>query len=172
MPPTADSRFLSISSAVVAAMPIPGKPFPWDGAFPGAARVRAAKAIHRARPVQQSIEQSPTDAPKIRASAPRATHTFAVRGRQGDTGGRIRWRGFRHGEHLSWQVVGCPPRRVNSRLYAGRCCRSTGLDPLQASTASCKWSFGVDRPTPARPAHAPSRTRISRSHGTAQSPLP
>jgi len=53
----ADSRFLSISLAVVAAMPIPGEPFLWDGAFPVTPRVRAAEAIHRARPAQQSIEQ-------------------------------------------------------------------------------------------------------------------
>ena len=71
------------------------------------------------------------DAPKIRASAPRATHTFPVGSRQGDAGGRMRWMCFRHSEHLSWQVVRCPPRRVNSRFLAAGCRRSTGLDPFR-----------------------------------------
>jgi len=68
MPPTADSRFLSISLAGRGGDAIPGEPFLWDGALPGTPRVRAAEAIHRARPAQQPIEQSPVDALKLRAA--------------------------------------------------------------------------------------------------------
>jgi hypothetical protein len=85
-------RIREVGLAVVAATPIPSDPFLWDGAFPGTARFRAAEAIHRARPAQQSIEQSPTDAPTIRASTPRATHTFPARSRQGGASWRRRWK--------------------------------------------------------------------------------
>ena len=65
----ADSRFLSISLAVVAVMPIPGEPFLREGAFPRTPRIRAAKAINRTYPAQQSIEQSPADSREARFAA-------------------------------------------------------------------------------------------------------
>jgi len=69
MPATADSGFLSLSLAVVAAMPIPGEPFLREGAFPRTPRVRAAEAINRTYPAQQSIEQSPAESHEARFAA-------------------------------------------------------------------------------------------------------
>jgi hypothetical protein len=98
--PAANARVPSSSAEIAAAVPIAGEPFLWEGAFPCAARIRAAKAKHRAYAAQQSIEQSPVDAQKIRVAAARAPHAFPVSERQGAIGWRIRWKRLRHGERL------------------------------------------------------------------------
>lgn len=81
-------RFLRISVAVVAAVPIAGEPFLGEDSFPVTAKSRAAKAIYRAHPAQQSIKWSPVDAQKLGIAAPRATHAFPLRERHVDTLGR------------------------------------------------------------------------------------
>ena len=98
--PAANARVPSSSAEIAAAVPIAGEPFLWEGAFPCTARIRAAKAKHRAYAAQQSIEQSPVDAQKIRVAAARAPHAFPVSERQGAIGWRIRWKRLRHGERL------------------------------------------------------------------------
>jgi hypothetical protein len=60
--PAVNARVPSSSAEIAAAVPIAGEPFLWEGTFPRAARIRAAKAIYRAYAAQQSIEQSPVDA--------------------------------------------------------------------------------------------------------------
>ena len=64
----------------------------------------------------------------------------------GDIGRWIRWMWLRHGEHLFYQSIGCPPRRVNSNRFLAGLRRST---PRRRPPRPC--CAAADRAEPKRP---------------------